>query len=187
MQHGHGRGFRLAVAAAALLAAMACGEDLRGSLNDVLDEAENEIHEAFETYAEEVASLRAQRAAVPRCGDGPFEELAIEQERFDSDEEYYAVNENCRLRQLLREQANEVDGLLRGISPSQWIQMIQMQRDALEPMSDAELASVGPGMRRTFGAWRIEEAEAAAERRRERLSNAMESFKQGVRELNEAQ
>ena len=185
MQYGHKRRFRLAVTAVALLAAAACGEDLRGSLNELLDDAESEVQEAFRMYAREVQDLYAVRDELPQCGTRMFRTVMPERENFDSDEDYYTAAENCRRRQILGEQANEVSRLLGG-SASQWIEMIQRQREAMEPMTEAELVNIGAGVRELYGKWRIEAAEAAAERRRERVENTVRVFMENVREQNES-
>ena len=182
MRTRHTQGLQLAVLATVLLAAAGCGDDIRGSLNDVLDRTEEEVEEAYRTYGLEIEAWASELSKLPRCRDIYRGFTMPSRDDFETDEEYYDASEQCHRRKLIEANSEAVRLMLGLTSAAQLRQAIQNDRTAMEPMTDAELASVGPRVRTLYGRWNVEAAETAGEQRRERLELDLEEFMAALRE-----
>lgn len=184
MRTRHTQGLQLTVLATVLLAAAGCGDDIRGSLNDVLDRTEEEVEEAYRTYEMELDAWANELSKLPRCrGAYPLDFFRMpSRDNFETDEEYHDASEQCQRRKLIEANVEAVRLMLRLRSTADWRQAIQNDRSAMEPMTEAELVNVAPRVRNLYGRWNVEAAETAGEQRRERLELDLEEFMGALRE-----
>ena len=185
MRTRHTQGLQLAVLATVLLAAAGCGDNIRGSLNEFLDRTEEEVDDAYRIYELEIETLANDMSKLPPCRHTIGVFTMPSRDDFETDEEYYDASEQCHRKKLLRNNREVVRMMLPRRNTADLRQGILNDRIAMQSMTEAELAIVGPRVRTTYSRWNVEAAEAAGEQRRERLELDLEEFMEALRE-NEA-
>ena len=175
-----------ALLTATLLATAACGDDIRGSLNDLVDRAEEEMLDALEIYRLETIDWYEELEALPGCTSRYGRVVMPRRAAFDDEEEYYLASENCHRRQLIRDIADPLGTMVRQARPADYRQGMQADRSAIETMTEAELVNLGPRVRALYTPLTIEAAEAAQEQRREGFEADIESFSERLRAANES-